>query len=163
MSMQDAPANVGYPQSVARWTFALAQSIGEERLKSYAQKKFYIYDRQGSADMLSLDGIGITGSSYNLKVLSFDVNQITTIVHFDQKYFLVYNDSYTRAWHANIDGVKTEVFRANGAFKGIWIPAGQHTVKFAYEPPGGAWPYILSTITLFVFLMWTLLMLYWRR
>ena len=55
-----------------------------------------------------------------------------------------------------------ELLRANEAFKGIKVPAGEHRIEFSYHPPGGTWVYIAATAVLFIFLLWTMFMLYWR-
>lgn len=36
-------------------------------------------------------------------------------------------------WSATVDGRRAEVFRADGIFRGVVVPAGTHTVRFAYR------------------------------
>lgn len=48
--------------------------------------------------------------------------------------YLVYSRFYHPAWKAYIDGVETPVHRADHALMGIRVPAGQHTITFAFEP-----------------------------
>lgn len=48
--------------------------------------------------------------------------------------FLITSDVYYPGWRATIDGQQTELFRANYAFRGVSVPAGQHVVKFTYQP-----------------------------
>jgi hypothetical protein len=33
-----------------------------------------------------------------------------------------------------VDGVETEIYRANYIFRGIYVPAGQRTIRFSYQP-----------------------------
>ncbi|MBN2310106.1 MAG: YfhO family protein [Candidatus Hydrogenedentes bacterium] len=47
---------------------------------------------------------------------------------------LVLSDSYYPGWQARIDGEPAEVFPAYYAFRGVVVPAGQHTVEFSYFP-----------------------------
>ncbi len=60
-----------------------------------------------------------------------------------------------------LDGKPVELLLSNQAFKGVKVPAGEHTVDFKYHPPGGTWVYIAATGVLFIFLLWTVIMLYY--
>lgn len=45
---------------------------------------------------------------------------------------LVLGDNWYPAWKAFLDGAEVPVLRANGAFRGVVLPAGEHTVEFRY-------------------------------
>jgi hypothetical protein len=47
---------------------------------------------------------------------------------------LVLRDRYHRGWKAWVDGVSTEVRPAQTLFRAVTVPAGGHTVEFAYRP-----------------------------
>lgn len=47
-------------------------------------------------------------------------------------------DRWTPDWRAFVDGQPTELIRANGIFRAVPIPAGQHFVWFKFAPP--TWP-----------------------
>jgi len=49
---------------------------------------------------------------------------------------LVLFDAYERGWTARVDGRPAEIFRADAAFRGVRVPAGDHRVAFEYRPPG---------------------------
>jgi len=45
-------------------------------------------------------------------------------------------------WRATLDGNPIDVLRANGNFRAVRFPAGEHVVEFRYEPDAflsGAW------------------------
>jgi len=44
-------------------------------------------------------------------------------------------DTYDPAWRAYVDGRPTQVFLANGMFRAVAVPEGEHQVNFRYEPP----------------------------
>ena len=157
MSMTDAPPKIGYPQSVTRWTFDLSEHTPEGVLANYAKYKIVLYDDLGSA------GDPVIGPSPELDVIYFDVNTLRLKVNFKRDKTIVYNDSYTTSWKGYVDGKPVELLRANQAFKGIRVPAGEHTVEFSYHPPGGAWVYKAATGALFIFLLWTVIMLYYAE
>ena len=48
--------------------------------------------------------------------------------------YLVLSDLYYPGWQASIDGKPSEIYRANTAFRAVRIEAGQHTVRFSYQP-----------------------------
>ncbi len=151
MSMTDAPPVVGYPQSVTRWTFDLSEHTAANVLANYAQYKIVLYD-----DAKSL-GNPVKGPTKALTVDYFDVNTLRLKANFAKPKILVYNDSYTSSWKGFLDGKPVELFQVNEAFKGIKVPAGTHTLAFAYYPPGGRWVYVAATVALLFFLFWAIL------
>ena len=48
--------------------------------------------------------------------------------------WLVLADSWFPGWKARVDGAETEILPANGLLRSIWLPPGQHTVDFSYQP-----------------------------
>jgi hypothetical protein len=143
MSMTDAPPTVGFPQSAARWTFDLSEHTPPAVLASYAQYKIVLVDDSGGP------GRPLPGPNPELSVDYFDVNTLRMTSHFSRPQTVVYNDSYTSSWKAYVDGRPSELIRANGAFKGVKAPAGEHQLEFSYHPPGGRWVHIAATAALF--------------
>jgi hypothetical protein len=43
-------------------------------------------------------------------------------------------DTYYPAWRATIDGQPAPIYPANLAFRALYVPPGQHTIVFRYEP-----------------------------
>lgn len=48
--------------------------------------------------------------------------------------YLVLFDAWFPGWRVQINGVDARLFRADHAFRAVWIPAGRHKVDFAYRP-----------------------------
>ncbi|MCC6744084.1 MAG: YfhO family protein [Acidobacteria bacterium] len=48
--------------------------------------------------------------------------------------YLVVHDSWDPYWTATVDGAPAQVVRANGLFRAVHLTAGEHSVRFAYEP-----------------------------
>jgi len=50
--------------------------------------------------------------------------------------FVVLSDAFDPGWQAWVDGRRSEVLRANLAFRAVEVPAGEHALKLRYVPPG---------------------------
>jgi hypothetical protein len=75
-------------------------------------------------------------------------NRVETAVSAPQPGVLVLADSFAMGWTAQVDGRPVPLLRANGLFRGVALPAGDHVVSFIYRPMpvylGGA----ISALTL---------------
>ncbi len=61
---------------------------------------------------------------------------------------VVLADTWHPAWEADVDGQPAPIWPTNHLFRGVVVPAGEHTITFRYRPApvvGGAW---LSTLGL---------------
>jgi hypothetical protein len=54
-------------------------------------------------------------------------------VRTDASGLLVLADPWAPAWRVTVDGKPAELLRTDHAFRGVWLPAGAHTVRFRYE------------------------------
>ena len=43
-------------------------------------------------------------------------------------------DNFAPGWRAEIDGTEAPVYRTNFTFRGVSVPAGEHTVTMYYLP-----------------------------
>ena len=58
-------------------------------------------------------------------------------------------DSWHPYWRAQVDGREVEVIKANGVFKGIPIPEGDHNIRLFFDNKPyryGIWVSVLSWI-----------------
>jgi uncharacterized membrane protein YfhO len=44
------------------------------------------------------------------------------------------HDLYYPYWKVYVDGQESELLQANYIFRGVYVPAGRHTVVFRFEP-----------------------------
>jgi len=101
----------------------------------------------------SLKAQHVDNSFRGFKLLAFDANHLRFRLDVPYEKFLVYNDSYDPYWKVSINHIKAPLMQVNGAFKGIWVPAGKSIIEFSY---GCWWQYamnILLSIFAFIFLM----------
>ncbi|MBF0571894.1 MAG: hypothetical protein HQL12_08515 [Candidatus Omnitrophica bacterium] len=74
--------------------------------------------------------------SGKLAILGSDANTWRLKTNLLKRQFLVINDNFNRDWHAFINGHQARLLRANGSFKGLWIPQGESTVVLRFSTPG---------------------------
>ncbi|MFQ5923819.1 MAG: hypothetical protein ACE5M4_13335, partial [Anaerolineales bacterium] len=61
-------------------------------------------------------------------------NSVELTVEAPEGGWLVLADTWYPGWTTELDGQATESYAANGIMRAVWVPAGQHTVNFAYRP-----------------------------
>lgn len=73
---------------------------------------------------------------------------------------LVLSDAYYPGWTATIDGNEAEILQVNGLFRGLFVPAGQHEVRFEFAPSAFANGRLVSAAALMI---WVILVWMARR
>ena len=48
---------------------------------------------------------------------------------------MLITDRYDANWRVTVDGKPVPLVKANYLMRGVMVPAGEHTVKFSFEPP----------------------------
>lgn len=66
--------------------------------------------------------------------------------------FLVLSDTFDPGWKASIDGNAVPIYKTNYAFRGIYVPSGEHQIQFAYKPDSFYLGIKLSMISVLAFL-----------
>jgi len=68
------------------------------------------------------------------EITRYEPNHIGILAKTPAQGFLFLSDSYYPGWKAYVDGAETEIYQANYAFRAVYLPAGEHTIEFIYEP-----------------------------
>lgn len=87
-------------------------------------------------------------SSASAVIQSYTPNLVSIRTSSETDSMLFLSDSYYPGWNAYIDGKKTEIYRANYAFRAIETPKGSHTIVFKFEPLSWKIGILISTMTL---------------
>jgi hypothetical protein len=69
-------------------------------------------------------------------VTKFALNEVDLAVDAPRPGLLVCSESNMSGWTARIDGRPVPILAANYAFRAVQVPAGTHTIRFRYVPPG---------------------------
>lgn len=141
------------------------QAIGRDRAAGVIEHNFLTDANEAIVFKDQADGLKMTGDDpapgpkamrinkdlRGFKVLSFDANHVRLRLDIPYEKFLIYNDSFDPYWRASIDHHPQRIYEANGAFKGVWVPAGQHLVEFSY---GTSWQYAMNIfLSIFAFII----------
>ncbi|MFO7539273.1 MAG: YfhO family protein [Chloroflexota bacterium] len=74
------------------------------------------------------------GTGGSAVIRSYEPEQVIIDVESDGPALLFLSDAHYPGWQAAIDGEETPIYRTNGLFRGVVVPAGSHEVVFTYWP-----------------------------
>jgi hypothetical protein len=67
-------------------------------------------------------------------LLKAEETQVDLQTHTTAAAFLILSDVYYPGWKASIDGKPTPIFPTNYIQRGVKVPAGDHLIRFEYDP-----------------------------
>jgi hypothetical protein len=70
----------------------------------------------------------------SVEIMRYTPNRVTIQADAVADGFLFLSDTYYPDWKAYVDGVASEIYPADYAFRAVYLTAGQHVVEFVYEP-----------------------------
>lgn len=103
---------------------------------------------------------GRTNLSSTATVLKHTHHEVIIKVSAAAKGMLVLSDGYHGSWKATVDGVETPVHRAQYLMRGLYVEAGEHTVRF-YFKSNPVWP-VVGAISWGLFAA-LLFLFFWNR
>ena len=84
----------------------------------------------------------IEGAETNIEILEMKNGYLKLKTKTDKPRWLVYSESNLPTWESRIDGQLTKIYMANYIYQAVFVPAGEHEIKFRYP---GVWSqYIYS-------------------
>lgn len=91
---------------------------------------------------------------YSVECISYKPNSIDYYITCDQDGIFVTTEYDYPGWHVIIDGEKADILQINYAFRGAYLPEGNHMVSFYYMPTsligGGGLAVMAVLIAVFV-------------
>ncbi len=81
------------------------------------------------------------------RVLRHEPSEVEVAVRASDPAYLVLTDNHYDGWTATVDGEPARVLRANHAFRAVPVPAGDHTVRFRFEPRPMRAGFLISAAT----------------
>ena len=100
----------------------------------------------------------LPSSASKVNISGYYNDEITIQAEMAQDGFLVLSEKYYPGWKAYVDGKSEKIYKANYIMRAVYLPKGNHTVKFVFDP----WPYKVGlwvSSATFLFLIGTVV---WR-
>ena len=94
----------------------------------------------------------VNGDS-NAKLVDYSSNKVSLNVFSTVPKLLFLSDTYYPGWRAYVDNKETKIYRADYAFRAIFVPKGLHNVSFLYKPESFYLGGKISIISLALLLM----------
>ena len=94
-----------------------------------AGQKLLIEAEPGKTDT----GSGSRGAE-PARIVEYQNEKVTVEAEAKEPGWLLLLDSFYPGWKAEVDGHPVEIFRADGFFRAVRIPAGKHQIVFNYRP-----------------------------
>jgi hypothetical protein len=94
--------------------------------------------------------------SYSISEIRYRPNETIWKVVTDRDGYMFNSDAFYPGWRAYIDDHPTDLYRANFAFRAVFVPQGEHILVFRYEPLSvsiGAMLTVISLCAIFCFLL----------
>ena len=92
----------------------------------------------------SVDGAENTGSA---RLLRYANTEIVVGVEAPVGGILLLNDVWQPWWRASVDGIDTEILKANVIFRAVVCPRGRHVIRFSFHPFAGAFAEMMQKLT----------------
>ena len=90
--------------------------------------------------------VAAAGLGGKVRVLSYGLRELELAVDTAQPAYLATSEVHFPGWRAWINGAETPIYYTNVAFRGLWVPAGQHRVTMRFEPALLAWCCMISAL-----------------
>jgi hypothetical protein len=101
----------------------------------------------------------VSRPSGQVEILSYEPERIVLGTESETAGLLLLIDAYYPGWETAVVGRPAPLYQADGLFRGVMIPAGEHEIVFNFAPASLAVGWIVSAVG---FLFWLLLMAPWH-
>lgn len=137
---------VGQFHSEADWIRRKAYMI-----RGFAMRREVVLEESPAAR------IGTGGAA---KISRYEHEQVAVSLGKHDGGIVVLSDTYYPGWRAYVDGVESQIMRANHVFRAVVVPVGAREVVFVYEPASFRYGLLVS---LTMALLWVAMVLASRR
>ncbi len=98
-------------------------------------RKTVVLEKEPEKQIESLSQQNFEGSLADLvEFTKYSQNEEILRINTDSDKILVISETFYPGWKAFLDGQQTKIYRANYAFRAVFIPKGEHQLRFVYEP-----------------------------
>ncbi|HEV7774596.1 MAG TPA: hypothetical protein VGO48_15045 [Conexibacter sp.] len=97
----------------------------------------------------------------NVRVVREENAHVRLRAHLRRTGLVVLDDQLTPGWSVRVDGRPARPIRSDIVLRGVWVPAGDHTIDWEYRVPGLRLGAALSATALAIVFAWAILL--WTR
>ncbi|MFM7173887.1 MAG: YfhO family protein [Caldilinea sp.] len=94
----------------------------------------------------TLDGAQPAGPTDQAELLAYQPERVQIRTQSAAPALLVLSDSFYPGWSATVDGFPAQIKATNVQFRGVVVPAGEHTVTFTFLPTGWQLGVVLAAL-----------------
>ncbi|MFN8468011.1 MAG: YfhO family protein [Caldilineaceae bacterium] len=76
------------------------------------------------------------GDTAKAEIINYAAERVEIHTAGENPGLLVLADAFYPGWHASVDGHEVPIYPTNVLFRGVPVPAGDHSVVFTFEPAG---------------------------
>lgn len=95
----------------------------------------------------------------SVELLSYKPDNISFKTTAENDTLLFLSDAFYPGWEANMDNTKTNIYRADYAFRAVEVPKGEHTISFNFRPKSfyyGMYTTLVGIILMLVYFAFSL-------
>lgn len=82
-----------------------------------------------------------------------DVRELDLTAHLLRPGFVVLSENYFPYWKASVNGKEIPIYRAYGTYRALFLPAGDHPIRFTYHSRPVYWGSIGTSLGVLLFLL----------
>jgi len=86
-------------------------------------------------------------------ILAYESSKVILSVEAPSEGAIFLSDTYYPGWNATVDGKKTEILKADYAFRAVLVEKGKHTIEFIYQPISVIIGFVLTVVGLVFFVI----------
>jgi hypothetical protein len=113
---------------------SMERALGELSDTSFNPAQTAVIEGSPPTDVLSMLDAGASTGASEVLFQEYSDNNVRLRVRTDEPALLVLTDTYYPGWKVTVDGDRGTIYPADVAFRGVFIPAGEHVVEFSYSP-----------------------------
>jgi len=92
------------------------------------------YSQMAVVDKAVDCALSAIGEKPTVKILKDTTNIVEISASSDHAGILILADSYDPNWTVSVDGSPVGLLRVDTALRGVCVPAGEHRIRFEYQP-----------------------------
>jgi hypothetical protein len=102
--------------------------------KDFRPQELVLLEEEPEQIPSGADTVGHREREERVEVLEYHNNSVSLEVSLARPKFLFMSESYYPGWKAYVDGDERRIYRANYAFRAVFLEPGDHRVDFIYRP-----------------------------